>query len=178
MTGRVDCNSALPTHARMQLPCAASLFSALLFVAAACLPPPATGDVASSAGNAGTILDELGRLAHQISSSQVDGWRAELRSRPRPDRAAWLHVWLGEVELARNREPEQAAWHFKQARTLGRRSDAVFARAGYDIAIALFYEGAYRAAASAFDRLLKKPASSGTRSCPISRICCTTASGI
>ena len=50
-----------------------------------------------------SMLDEVGRLAHPVAAAQVTAWKTELKTAsPAPARAAMLHLWLGEWELAHN----------------------------------------------------------------------------
>src|SRR5437870_149630 len=62
------------------------------------LPPPtARGD---------TLLDEVGRLNGPVPAGEVRAWKAELHAGgPSAGRAAWLHLWLGEVALGQDEQP-------------------------------------------------------------------------
>ena len=103
-----------------------------------------------------TLLDEVGRLSHSVSLVEVASWKQEVKSaRPAAERAAWLHLWLGEWELAQNEQPEQACWHFRMAQHLTSSRNRCYGLAAYDSAISLFYEGAYEASSDAFTALLQ-----------------------
>jgi len=102
-----------------------------------------------------TLLDELGRLRCAVSGKEVAAWKSESRkSSLRSQRAALVHIWLGEWELAANQEPEQAFVHFQRALHLTERKDRLHGLAAYDSAIALEFEGAYSQATDAFRKLL------------------------
>lgn len=67
----------------------------------------------------GTLLDEVGRLAGTLPDEQVAAWKNELKkTRLAPRRAALLHLWIGEWELAGHEEPKKADWHFRRAQQL------------------------------------------------------------
>lgn len=131
-----------------------------------------------------SLLDEIGLLSHPVPPAQVKAWAKELQAgHSGAARAALLHVWVGEYELAKDQQPGLARTHFRQARLLlaGHKSvsvpgqlsaqDASPARlwapghtaapalteglAFYDDALGLYYQGAYREATSAFLRLLQ-----------------------
>jgi len=100
-----------------------------------------------------TLLNELGRLARPVSSSELAAWKAQLHHGHLPaDQAAKLHIRLGEYELAANEQPGTAIWQF------GRVSKRAPARlrglAKYDTAVAGYYQGAYADTQQAFKRLL------------------------
>ncbi len=102
-----------------------------------------------------SLLDEVGRLNQDVSTSQVAAWKQQLHSAHLPaSQAAKLHLWLGEYRLAHDQEPEQALWHFQQVQKRSHRSSYLYGLAAYDTATTLFYEGAYQQAADAFHRLL------------------------
>jgi hypothetical protein len=112
-------------------------------------------DGRTAAPSEATLLDEVGRLARPVAPGQAAAWRAELlKGLPSPERAAWLHLRLGEYELAHDQEPNGAIGHFRQARHLLPASDPTAGLAAYDSAIATYYSGAYGEATSAFHRLL------------------------
>ena len=99
-----------------------------------------------------TLLDEVGRLASPVAPDKVAGWKRLLHQPKKlaATDAAKLHVLVGEVTLAQDENPEQALWHFAQARKLSRAQDEAHGLAVYDSAIAHFYQGAYGAARAAF----------------------------
>ncbi len=102
-----------------------------------------------------TLLDEVGRLARAVAPAEAAGWKRILHTQaPAPTRAAVLHLWLGEWELAANQQPRAARAQFAQAQRLTTAKDDVYGLAAYDTATALFYEGAYGDAQEAFHRLL------------------------
>ena len=104
-----------------------------------------------------TLLDEVGKLAHPVSPAQVKTWRQKSRVRTSSRHIATLaSLYLGEWELAKNREPEKALHLFQQAQHLTNRTDSLYGLAAYDTAIALFYEGAYQRATETFQHLLTK----------------------
>ncbi len=103
-----------------------------------------------------TLLDEVGRLQQPVLTAEVTSWKQELKTaHPAAERRAWLHLWLGEWELAQNEQPRQADWHFRQAQHLTNPRTRCFGLAAYDRAIAQFYEGAYGEAADDFLVLLQ-----------------------
>ncbi len=119
--------------------------------AAAPTPVPNTTAAAPS-----TRLDEVGRMLPPVPSEEVSAWKQELKTtHPTAERGAWLHLWLGEWELAQNEQPAHAAWHFRQAQHLTNPHHRCFGLAAYDQALALFYEGAYGEATDAFAGLLQ-----------------------
>src|SRR5438105_6129479 len=74
-----------------------------------------------------TLLNDVGRLVQAVPLGQFQAWKHELKtSHPSPTRSAWLHVWLGEYELAARQEPGLAIWHFRQAQRVARRSDPTY----------------------------------------------------
>ncbi len=102
-----------------------------------------------------TLLDEVGRLARTVAPAEAAGWKRILHTQaPAPTRAAVLHLWLGEWELAANQQPRAARAQFAQAQRLTTAKEDVYGLAAYDTATALFYEGAYGDAQEAFHRLL------------------------
>jgi RHS repeat-associated protein len=107
-----------------------------------------------------TILDEVGRLREPVPTQTVSGWRTELTSLEKPhitlhpDRAAQLHLFLGEYELAQDHAPNSARDQFQQARELALPTSGAYTRALYDDAMALFYEGAYEDSEDAFAHVL------------------------
>jgi RHS repeat-associated protein len=103
-----------------------------------------------------TRLDEVGRSQSRITTAEALTWKTELATHPAPKRAALLHIWLGEWQLGQNQEPATAQSHFRQAQRLLPYTDKLYGLAAYDSAIALFYEGAFTDAATAFSALLPK----------------------
>ena len=102
-----------------------------------------------------TLLDEVGRLAHPVTTVEVVGWRNDLHTgKVIGEEAAKRQLWLGEWELAKNESPVQAAWHFALARNLSVPTHPCYGLATYDNALALFYEGAYAKATEAFRHML------------------------
>ncbi len=71
-----------------------------------------------------------------------------------PTETAKNHIWLGEVALAQDEEPETAIAHFEKALALTPIKDRIHALAAYDRAMAFFYEGAYRHSLDAFKNVL------------------------
>jgi len=117
-------------------------------------PAPTAGAPATRFASP-TLLDEVGHLARPVDAAQVSGWKQELRSsRPASARAATLHLWLGEWELAQNEQPETALRHFHEARARLAHADRLYGLVSYDTAVALFKEGAYADSEDAFSRLL------------------------
>ena len=101
-----------------------------------------------------TLLDEVGHLAHPVALSEVSAWSRELATHPVSARAALLHLWLGEWQLAANEQPGQAIHEFLSVQALTKKSAPLFGLAQYDAATALYYEGAFQDATDAFHRLL------------------------
>jgi hypothetical protein len=103
----------------------------------------------------GTLLNEVGKLAQTVPEGQFVNWKQTLRSpRPANGAAVWLHLRVGEYELAHNEQPERARWHFQQAQQHAQVSTPDYGLAAYDTAVALFYSGRYAEAADAFRQLL------------------------
>jgi YD repeat-containing protein len=110
---------------------------------------------ATAGATPSTLLTPIGTLSRDVSEAEVARWKRELRREDlRTEPAARLHLWLGEVEIARNKEPERALEQFRLAQHLVRRSSPVYGCAAYDRAVTLFYQGAYSLAAPAFRDLL------------------------
>jgi hypothetical protein len=104
----------------------------------------------------GSLLDEVGRLAHATPTGQISAWKTELKTTgPAASRAASLHLWLGEYTLAHDEQPDLSIWHFRRARKLTSPTDRRHGLAAYNTAIALYYSGRYPEAAHAFQRLLQ-----------------------
>jgi RHS repeat-associated protein len=102
-----------------------------------------------------SLLTEAGRLAREIPASDVAHWKRQLRAGTlSAKRLARLHLWLGEIEIARNKEPERALEQFRLAQRLARRSDPIYGCAAYDRALTLYFHGAYAVAVPAFRELL------------------------
>ena len=117
-----------------------------------------------SAAHSITLLDEVGRLAQPYDAAKVAAWKQQLRAPqpPAPEQAARLHVWLGEIALTHDENPEAALAHFRQALALSSRKEAIHGLAAYNAAIAHYYQGAYAQALAAFKQLLTgKPALHG-----------------
>ena len=120
-----------------------------------------------------SLLDEVGLQARPVADTQVYSWKKEVKQGGTDfRRTAWLHLWLGEYELAHNQSPEQARWHFRMAARLDQKAtnqrathapqfvcvgltgQSCLGLAAYDAAVALFYEGDYVDAGSAFRHLI------------------------
>jgi YD repeat-containing protein len=118
-------------------------------------PAPRLSGSPSQAPTERTLLDEVGKLAHDVPQGQVDGWMRELKTGGAKGlRAGWLHLWLGEYELAHSEEPLRASWHFRAAQGLAPRADHLYGLAVFDQAVSLFYQGRYEQASGSFERLL------------------------
>ncbi len=104
-----------------------------------------------------TLLDEAGRLAIQPAPATVASWKQELTTTHlAADRAAQLHLWMGEWALTHDRQPQQADWHFRAAMHATNVRDQWHGLAAYDRAVTLYTRGAYADATEAF-RLLLMP---------------------
>jgi RHS repeat-associated protein len=102
-----------------------------------------------------SLLNEVGQLARVVPNAEVAGWKRELhRGQLSRTRAAQMRLWLGEVEIARNKEPERALRQFALAQRLAGRRSPVYGCAAYDRAITLFLQGAYARSAAEFKRLI------------------------
>ncbi len=100
-------------------------------------------------------LNDAGEMAYAIPQTQIAAWSRELTSaHPAPARAARLHLWLGEWQLAYSRQPETALSHFQAAQRLTRLQDPVYGVAAYDRAFAFYSQGAYNDAVDAFSHVL------------------------
>jgi len=145
----------LPAHSPHPSGAPVAAASAPLLAAKAAAAAPPVRPPLSAQSLPQTLLDEVGRLQQPVPAAQVAAWKRELKaSRPAAERGAWLHLWLGEWELARNEQPRQADWHFRQAQRLTNPHDRCSGLAAYDRAIGQFYEGAYGEASDTFSALL------------------------
>ena len=122
---------------------------------------PAVGRHRSSHRPAGQRSARKPAQRHRPSQSasvagQIQGWKNDLHAgRVGLDRAAQLHLWLGEYALAHSEQPEQALAQFRAARrTLPTGPARLKTLASYDSAFALFYMGAYAQSRDAFHALL------------------------
>jgi hypothetical protein len=117
-------------------------------------PLPAGGGIPQSSVS---LLTDVCRLTRQVRPSEVARWKQILHhpARLSAARAARLHLWLGEVEIARNKEPERAIEQFQQAMRLTRPHDLVYGCAAYDRAFTLYMHGAYALSAQGFQALLR-----------------------
>jgi RHS repeat-associated protein len=106
-----------------------------------------------------SLLDDVGNLRAVPSPQTVAAWKAELAHGNVPrERAAALHVWLGEWSMADESQEdiETALWHFAMAEKvapLGRR-DPLHGLVKYDAALALRLNGQFHAALDALTDLL------------------------
>jgi RHS repeat-associated protein len=118
------------------------------------LPPPISPYTVRDQGPR-TLLDEVGALHGGVPEERIAQWKHQLRSgHLNAEAAAWRHVWLGEVELGRNDQPERAQDQFAQALRLTPNSRPVHGLAAFDSALAFWFSGAYAQAADAFHKLL------------------------
>lgn len=118
-------------------------------------PAPALNGVAFHLPVPLTHLNDAGQMAYAIPQTQITAWSQELASaRLSPARAARLHLWLGEWQLAYSRQPETALAHFQAAQRLTQPQDPLYGTAAYDRAFVFYSEGAYRDAVSAFSHVL------------------------
>ncbi len=126
-----------------------------------------------------SLLDDIGHLKGSLLSGQVRQWQKQLHTDANAKlsslRMARLHLWLGEVRLARDEEPLDAITHFKSAIDLAAQAsvktnrrtrhqaqrpsdtqstEAVVAAARRDIGFGLFYSGRYAQAAEVLHTLL------------------------
>jgi YD repeat-containing protein len=106
-----------------------------------------------------TLLDLSGKLRRPVPPELYHSWKKELNhsNKLSPSRAALLHLWVGEYELAVNEALTKAAWHFRTAQKLApaRKKDAFYGWASYNGAVTIFNQKKYREAAEAFDTLLR-----------------------
>src|SRR5688500_6894164 len=102
------------------------------------------------AAEAGTLLDEVGRLSRRVEASEASNWKRELQGkRLKLERLARLHLWLGEYKLAHEQDPAGAYWHFRTINRMPGKSPELArlkGRAVLDIAIGRFKQGAYEEA--------------------------------
>src|SRR5579862_8381449 len=118
--------------------------------------PALAAPSATTPASSVTLLTPTGILNRDLSAREVAGWNRELRRESLSNaRAARLHLWLGEVEIARNQEPERALQQFALAQRLARCSDPVYGCAAFDRAFTLYRSGAFSLAVSAFRNLLQ-----------------------
>ncbi len=102
-----------------------------------------------------TLWDDTGHLMQPVAGVQVQAWAEELKTtRPNSHRAAELHLWLGEVAVARDKQPNLGMWHFRVAQHMASAQDPLHYLAAYDKAIGLFYAGAYQESEDALSHLL------------------------
>src|SRR5579859_3065762 len=91
-----------------------------------------------------TLLNEVGRLNRVVPAAEVARWRRLVqRGHLAARRAARLHLWLGEIEIARNLEPGRALEQFRLTQRLSSRRDPVYGCAAFDRALTLLRRGAY-----------------------------------
>ena len=121
-------------------------------------PAPRAGGTAQSSVS---LLTDVCKLAREVPPAEVARWKRLLQhpAHLSAGRAARLHLWLGEIEIARNREPERAIEQFRQAMRLARRTDPVYGCAAYDRAFTLYMHGAYALS----DSGIPGPAAAGQR---------------
>ena len=100
-----------------------------------------------------THLSEVGIWQGTLSATAIGAWKQELASRPAPERAAILHLWLGEWQMGHNGQPQTAIGHFRAAQHLTGIKDPLHGLATYATAIALFLMGAYEQDAKVFHGL-------------------------
>ena len=102
-----------------------------------------------------TLLNDAAELAYPVPDAQAAAWHHELTtSHPGAARAARLHLWLGEWQLAHNQQPETAFRHFQAAQRLTQPADPLYGLAAYDRAWTFYTEGAYADATTAFGHVL------------------------
>ena len=102
-----------------------------------------------------TLLNDVGKLPSPLPPATVAAWKRTLHTQAvTPARAALLHLWLGEWELAQNEQLHAAALHLRMAQHLTGPRRLISGTVAYDTATTLFYQGAYEEAADAFARLL------------------------
>ena len=102
-----------------------------------------------------TLWDDTGHLKLPATEAQVQAWKQEIKTtHPGSHRAAELHLWLGEVALARDKQPNVGLWHLREAKRLASAKDPLHYLAAYDNAVGLFYAGAYQDSEDAFSSLL------------------------
>jgi RHS repeat-associated protein len=102
-----------------------------------------------------TLLTDIGYLAAPVPVSYVSEWKRELGVKTTgKQRAAQLHLWLGEYALAKDEAPELAQSEFDSTKSLTTVQDPLYGLATYDTAVASFYEGAYRDSADSFHELI------------------------
>ena len=102
-----------------------------------------------------TLLNDVGKLPSPLPPATVAAWKRTLHTQAvTPARAALLHLWLGEWELAQNEQLHAAALHLRMAQHLTGPRSLISGTVAYDTATTLFYQGAYEEAADAFARLL------------------------
>ncbi len=144
-----------PANRLANTPYNAPRVSAPALVPASVAAAPASSRPALPPPLSVTLLNEVGKLPQPIPVATVAAWKQELHTaRPAPQRAALLHLWLGEWELAQNEQPHFASPHLRVAQHLAGPRSPIFGVAAFDVATTLFYEGAYGEAADAFARLL------------------------
>ncbi len=144
-----------PASRLANTPYAAPRVSAPALVPASVAATPASSRPALPPPLSVTLLNEVGKLPRPIPAATVTAWKQELHTaRPAARRAALLHLWLGEWELAQNEQPHSSSPHLRAAQHLAGLHSPISGVAAFDAATTLFYEGAYGEAADAFARLL------------------------
>ena len=102
-----------------------------------------------------TLWDDTGHLKRPATEVQVQAWKQEIKTtHSGSHQAAELHLWLGEVALARDKQPNVGLWHLREAKRLASAEDPLHYLAAYDNAVGLFYAGAYQDSEDAFSSLL------------------------
>jgi len=109
-----------------------------------------------------SLLNDTGRMARAVSTSQVSTWRTELAANTLSRRGIALrHLWIGEWQMAHEENLIGAQSHFDTAAHMTAVKDKVHGLAVYDTAVDLMLAGCYEKARVSFEALLtsRKPLS-------------------
>jgi RHS repeat-associated protein len=117
--------------------------------------PPSIPTPFRSPNSSLSLLNVDGQFAHEPALYEVDAWKRELHQGTSvSSRRAWLHIWVGEYELARNENPAQARWHFNRAKGLVPRNHDAYGLAAFDAALSIQFQADYIPAQNAFQEIL------------------------
>jgi len=103
-----------------------------------------------------TLLGQFGDITPEATTAQVAAWKREENHTKAPSaRLAQLHLWLGEIAMNLERNPDGAHWHFRMAESMTKDSDPIKGIAAYDNALCLLTAGSYRQSELEFSALMQ-----------------------
>jgi RHS repeat-associated protein len=108
-----------------------------------------------------SLLDESGRLEVAAPLESRASWIRELTTHPTAERAAQLHLWIGEWELDAGENPKEAGRRFELARQLVPITHPLGGLAAYNLAVCAFRSGAYAESVERFEDVLHRSKTRG-----------------